>query len=849
MIPLGLGVDSVLKRAGRRWGRLRFSGQLALLGSALSASLLLLGIAIWRGWVRQTWVAALLLVLLLLGAGIAFLVLAISAAISQRPRPWLARQLEYVHRPFQDRLNTLTSMHPTAPQVAAYFQRIEEQASDRVAGVDLGAALPAAPSLRRWALCAVLALGTVLFYQWSRPWSRLEAWKPAESEPATEPNLKLPAPESAAEVKTAWGEVRITEPGRDLKVTKVDVVALQIEAASSETLEKATWVTSAAGTKKAHQLPAPPEPHYAVYKPLLYVDELRLSDWDVVTYFASAATDQGRSYGSDLYFLEVRPFREDILKLPGGEAGKAYRFLGDLTALIDRQKQVIRETHGFELRSYERPELRAQDRAKLAQAEADLAAAARHLYARIATEMENQDVAVVLDQLAQAEDLLERARAALSAPDAPALAAEQEALAALVAARKKLQKAITDHPEAFGEPGEQAEEPGPMAGLEDKLKQISEFRNEAKAARELLDRVVDEQRRLAKQAETADAERRAALAAEQERLRRSLQEFAQDRKPPFKGAQKELQEADQAQRAAGDALGHGTSPETAATQKRAVAALEGLRRAVAEQTEDRRLAQAYALRKMLETEAKALEQVEGAPDEHGTQEARRLAEEARETTRELKKVVEEPAVRESFGLPLRQALSPQRQQERETRLDSLGQAESEEARKEAAGAARRSLQQLGQAFDQSQPELVRAQRGQDPLKGSAEEALERGLRALEGMTAEAGKSRSPEDQDKQKREALLHLREGVLGLYGKTQRSARLLLEVENELNKKDLKVDASRLKKLLEQIEQFRVEMSDQRLARSQQPDLRHIDLSRVPPAYRDRIQRYFQKLSEQPQ
>jgi hypothetical protein len=76
-----------------------------------------------------------------------------------------------------------------------------------------------------------------------------------------------------------------------------------------------------------------------------------------------------------------------------------------------------------------------------------------------------------------------------------------------------------------------------------------------------------------------------------------------------------------------------------------------------------------------------------------------------------------------------------------------------------------------------------------------------------------------------------------------------LLLEVEKELDKKDLKIDAPRLKKLREQIEQFRVEMSDRRSAASEQPDLRHIDLSRVPPAYRDRIQRYFQKLSEQPQ
>jgi len=40
-----------------------------------------------------------------------------------------------------------------------------------------------------------------------------------------------------------WGEVRITEPGADLKVTKLDVVPLQIEAAANQSLKK--WPASA----------------------------------------------------------------------------------------------------------------------------------------------------------------------------------------------------------------------------------------------------------------------------------------------------------------------------------------------------------------------------------------------------------------------------------------------------------------------------------------------------------------------------------------------------------------------------------------------------------------------------
>ena len=127
--------------------------------------------------------------------------------------------------------------------------------------------------------------------------------------------------------------MRITEPGRDLKVTKVDVVPLQVEAASDQGLKAASWSTATNGAAPSvHALPPPAEPNYAVYKPVLYVDELGLQDWDVVSYYASARTAKGGAYASEIYFLEVRPFREDIAKMPGGEGGKAYGGLNELTS-------------------------------------------------------------------------------------------------------------------------------------------------------------------------------------------------------------------------------------------------------------------------------------------------------------------------------------------------------------------------------------------------------------------------------------------------------------------------------------------------------------------------------------
>ncbi len=173
----------------------------------------------------------------------------------------------------------------------------------------------------------VALAATVLVYQLYSPWSRLLAAEKAKATPpvqAEKPlDLSLPATNNV-EQSQAWGEVRITDPGGDLRVTKVDVVPLQIEAAANQALKKVGWFSTINGAgETAHELPPPSEPRYAVYQPTVYLDELRLSDWDVMTYYAKANTEKENSFASDVYFLEVRPFREDILKMPGGENGAA----------------------------------------------------------------------------------------------------------------------------------------------------------------------------------------------------------------------------------------------------------------------------------------------------------------------------------------------------------------------------------------------------------------------------------------------------------------------------------------------------------------------------------------------
>src|SRR5262249_38347178 len=150
--------------------------------------------------------------------------------------------------------------------------------------------------------------------------------------------------------------------------------------------------------------PAPSEPRYALYRPTLYLDDLNLSDWDVVTYYAKADTEKENSFASEVYFLEVRPFREDILKLPGGQGGEAYQRLNEISSLINRQEHVIRQTHQYVQRPPEQENVRVQDRKKLEQAESDLRDSTRHLYAKTLAELQKKRAGLDLENLARAEE-------------------------------------------------------------------------------------------------------------------------------------------------------------------------------------------------------------------------------------------------------------------------------------------------------------------------------------------------------------------------------------------------------------------------------------------------------------
>ena len=101
------------------------------------------------------------------------------------------------------------------------------------------------------------------------------------------------------------------------------------------------------------------------------------------------------------------------------------------------------------------------------------------------------------------------------------------------------------------------------------------------------------------------------------------------------------------------------------------------------------------------------------------------------------------------------------------------------------------------------------------------------------------------NQAKQGREALANLQTGVKDLYGNNERAVLLLQQLDKML-KAEQPIEVEDLKKLINELQHFSVETADQMERREAKPEVTNIDPTRLPPAYRGRIQKYFQRLSE---
>lgn len=273
--------------------------------------------------------------------------------------------------------------------------------------------------------------------------------------------------------------------------------------------------------------------------------------------------------------------------------------------------------------------------------------------------------------------------------------------------------------------------------------------------------------------------------------------------------------------------------------------LDRLAEALEKQTPAQQLANAYKLKSMLDEQVKLLKRLEQQPDAMTTQKLQEACRNMKETTSELKRIAEEKPTSECFSQKLREALSDENKRILDSQCDSLGRAEGNSARRQAAGTAKAGLQKVSQAFTVSQPQLLAELQQDDAFQPGGQRSLDRGIEHLESLlqSSQDGRRLSAEDRKKLQQEALTDIEKGIEDLDSDTESSEKTY-RVLREFYTPSVTVDPKVIQRLIEQLENLSVELRSEEPG---EPEIRHIDPEKLPQAYRERIQKYFEKLSEQ--
>ena len=178
---------------------------------------------------------------------------------------------------------------------------------------------------------------------------------------------------------------------------------------------------------------------------------------------------------------------------------------------------------------------------------------------------------------------------------------------------------------------------------------------------------------------------------------------------------------------------------------------------------------------------------------------------------------------------------------------SRRQAQNAADKPQRAAEAKEGLSKVSQAFNESQPKTMQAAQQSDSLKPAEQDSFNQGMANLDSLIKQMEKEHpiSPKDRARQGREALYNLQSGLRAQSGDNDRGNQILLHLEQML-KPEAPLEVADLKKLMDELQHFSVETSDHLAKKEDKPEVTNIDPSRLPPAYRGRIQKYFQKLSE---
>ena len=173
-------------------------------------------------------------------------------------------------------------------------------------------------------------------------------------------NNEIPIEYTIKAIPDAVPEVVIKEPGRDVKVTKLDEVEIVAEATDdygigelklmyrigSDELQEIV-MESSVSTPIVGSGSGADARHMAEGAYTFYLEEFDVEPGDIISYYAHATDNNTRTgpgeASSEIYFIEIRPFNEDFHEGESeGEPGEAEP--NPLSDIISSQKEIIRET-------------------------------------------------------------------------------------------------------------------------------------------------------------------------------------------------------------------------------------------------------------------------------------------------------------------------------------------------------------------------------------------------------------------------------------------------------------------------------------------------------------------------
>ena len=182
----------------------------------------------------------------------------------------------------------------------------------------------------------------------------------------------------------------------------------------------------------------------------------------------------------------------------------------------------------------------------------------------------------------------------------------------------------------------------------------------------------------------------------------------------------------------------------------------------------------------------------------------------------------------------------------DAKLQRLQLAQEGQAKQQAAGEASKELGKVSDAFTASQPKSLQMARKNDSLKTGDQDSFAQGMAELESLLKQLQKNQlSKQDQAKQGQQALTHLQNGMRSQFGDNERGAMLLKQLEGML-KTEAGLEPGDLRTIANALQHFSAETSQELARRDDEPQVNNIDPANLPPAYRSRIQKYFEKLSE---